>query len=172
MLRSTYDTTVCSWQHTGGWGEGNSLEAGKVQNLVPPGRIFVHGHKRLVYKGNHSKGSKFQFQSWKITVIRNLNFQKFGHRTSKGTHCYFYFLNSSMQIYGCVHAYVCVLSCVHLFVTPWTIAAQAPLSMEFFRQDYWSELLFPGPTSDCIHISCASCTGRCIFYYHTTMVPS
>lgn len=52
---------------TGGWGEGNSLEAGKVQNLVPPGRIFVHGHKRLVYKGNHSKGSKFQFQPRKIS---------------------------------------------------------------------------------------------------------
>ena len=28
------------------------------------------------------------------------------------------------------------LSHVHLFVTPWTVACQAPLSMEFFRQDY------------------------------------
>ena len=25
---------------------------------------------------------------------------------------------------------------------PWTVACQAPLSMEFFRQEYWSELLF------------------------------
>ena len=32
-----------------------------------------------------------------------------------------------------------------LFVTPWTIACQAPLSMEFSRQEYWSELPFHSP---------------------------
>ena len=31
------------------------------------------------------------------------------------------------------------------FVTPWTIAFQAPLSMGFFRQENWSVLLFPSP---------------------------
>ena len=44
--------------------------------------------------------------------------------------------------------YVCVLSCfslVWLFVTPWTIAHQAPLSMGFPRQEYWSGLPFPSP---------------------------
>ena len=35
------------------------------------------------------------------------------------------------------------LSCVWLFVTPWTVAYQAPLSMGFSRQDYWSGLPFP-----------------------------
>ena len=30
-----------------------------------------------------------------------------------------------------------------LFVTPWTVAHQAPLSMGFPRQEYWSGLLFP-----------------------------
>ena len=29
--------------------------------------------------------------------------------------------------------------------TPWTIAYQAPLSMGFHRQEYWSGLLFPSP---------------------------
>ena len=29
------------------------------------------------------------------------------------------------------------------FVTPWTVACQAPLSMEFSRQAYWSGLTFP-----------------------------
>ena len=29
--------------------------------------------------------------------------------------------------------------------TPWTVAHQAPLSMEFFRQEYWSGLPFPSP---------------------------
>ena len=35
------------------------------------------------------------------------------------------------------------LSRVRLFVTPWTVAYQAPLSMEFSRQEYWSGLPFP-----------------------------
>ena len=31
------------------------------------------------------------------------------------------------------------------FATPWTIACQAPLYMEFSRQKYWSGLPFPSP---------------------------
>ena len=31
------------------------------------------------------------------------------------------------------------------FRTPWTVAHQAPLSMGFFRQEYWSGLPFPPP---------------------------
>ena len=38
-----------------------------------------------------------------------------------------------------------VLSCVQLFATPWTVAHQATLSMEFSRQEYWSGLPFPTP---------------------------
>ena len=30
-------------------------------------------------------------------------------------------------------------------VTPWTVAPQAPLSMGFSRQEYWSELPCPSP---------------------------
>ena len=45
----------------------------------------------------------------------------------------------------CVCVCVCVLSRVQLFVTPWTVAHQAPLSMEFSRQKYWSGLPFPPP---------------------------
>ena len=37
------------------------------------------------------------------------------------------------------------LSRVQLFVIPWTMACQAPLSMEFCRQEYWSGLPFPSP---------------------------
>ena len=37
------------------------------------------------------------------------------------------------------------LSHVQLFATPWATACQAPLSMEFSRQEYWSELSFPSP---------------------------
>ena len=37
------------------------------------------------------------------------------------------------------------LSRVRLFVTLWTVAYQAPLSMGFSRQEYWSGLPFPSP---------------------------
>ena len=38
-----------------------------------------------------------------------------------------------------------LLSHVQLFGTPWTVAYQAPQSMEFPRQEYWSGLPFPSP---------------------------
>ena len=37
------------------------------------------------------------------------------------------------------------LGCVQLFVTPWTVAHQPPLSIGFSRQEYWSGLPFPSP---------------------------
>ena len=48
-----------------------------------------------------------------------------------------------MITYLLLIVHVCVpslFSCVLLFVTPWTVAHQAPLSMGFSRQEYWSGL--------------------------------
>ena len=39
----------------------------------------------------------------------------------------------------------CIFSCVWLFMTPWTVAHQAPLSLRFPRQEYWSGMPFPSP---------------------------
>ena len=48
--------------------------------------------------------------------------------------------------------YLCVLSHSHVLPSeiPWTVARQAPLSMEFSRPEYWSRLPFPisGDLSD------------------------
>ena len=38
-----------------------------------------------------------------------------------------------------------VLSCIPLLATPWIVAHQAPLSVEFSRQEYWSGLPFSSP---------------------------
>ena len=50
--------------------------------------------------------------------------------------------------------YVCVsaqsFSHIRLFATLWSIARQAPLSMELPRQEYWSGLPFP-PPGDLLH---------------------
>ena len=45
---------------------------------------------------------------------------------------------------------MCVCVCAgsvmsNSFATAWTVAHQAPLSVEFFRQEYWSGLSFPSP---------------------------
>ena len=56
---------------------------------------------------------------------------------------------------------VCKLShfsCVRLFATLWTVAHQAPLSMGFSRQEYWSELpcpfqgIFPNQGSNAVNL--------------------
>ena len=61
------------------------------------------------------------------------------------------------------------LSRVRLFVTPWTAAHQAPLSMGFSRQEYWSGLrgllqgIFPTEVLSCI--SYVSCIDRWVLYH-------
>ena len=45
-----------------------------------------------------------------------------------------------------MHVYVLnCFSCVQFFATSWTVARQAPLSMGFSKQEYWSGLPFPSP---------------------------
>ena len=60
-------------------------------------------------------------------------------------------------------------SCVTIFVTPWTVALQAPLSMGFPRQENWRGLPFPFPghlpDQDQTQVSC---TGRQILYHWVT----
>ena len=43
------------------------------------------------------------------------------------------------------HAMLSCFSHVQLFVTPWTVAHQAPLSVGFSRQEHWSGLPCPPP---------------------------
>ena len=69
--------------------------------------------------------------------------------------------------------HVCMLSrfnCVQLYATLWTISCQAPLSMRFSRQEYWSELTSP-PPGDLPNpgiepgVSQVSCIGRWVLYH-------
>ena len=68
---------------------------------------------------------------------------------------------------------VCVLGHVLIFVTPWTGAYQAPLSMRFPRQEYWSGLPFstprdlPGPGTECVSPAFPASVGR----FFTTAPP-
>ena len=72
----------------------------------------------------------------------------------------------------CAATKTCMLSCfsrVRLFATSWTVAPQAPLSMEFPRQEYWSGLPFPSPGD--LHnqgIKLTSLSFLCLLQFFTT----
>ena len=48
-----------------------------------------------------------------------------------------------LACFKCMRA--CQVTSVRLFVTPWTVAHQAPLSVDFSRQEYWSRFPCPPP---------------------------
>ena len=66
---------------------------------------------------------------------------------------------------------VSCFSCVQLCATPATTACQAPLSMRFSRQEYWSGLVspppgdLPDPGIKPVSLIYVSCVGRWVLYY-------
>jgi len=56
-----------------------------------------------------------------------------------------FFLCYVEKICMCIISLRYSLSHMQVFATPWTVAHQAPLSMGFSRQEYWSGLPFPSP---------------------------
>ena len=74
----------------------------------------------------------------------------------KDTFCEPFFVSDCVRFLLCTHVNTLTrsrllkvevksLSRVWLSATPWTVAYQAPQSMEFSRQEYWSRLPFPSP---------------------------
>ena len=53
-------------------------------------------------------------------------------------------VQGSYYVPGCCCCYLVTQSCLTL-CDPWTVARQAPLSVGFCRQEYWSGLPFPSP---------------------------
>ena len=63
--------------------------------------------------------------------------------------CFLLMFSSPLVTFALSHSVVTVqsLSCVQIFVTPWTVAHQAPVSIGFCRQEHWSGLPFSPPWS-------------------------
>ena len=101
----------------------SSIEGHKVTSMcqqLSPCTAEVYGHQRTIpgldwAPASASLPARAEWSTW--------------HRTWSGSVCL------------CVCVFV--LHRVPLFVTPWTIACQVPLSVEVFRQEYWSGLSFP-----------------------------
>ena len=67
---------------------------------------------------------------------------------------------------------VCVLSCfscVWLLATLWTVACQAPLSMKFSRQEYWSQL--PSPSAGDLPNQGSNLSLLCLFHWQAGSFP-
>ena len=87
-------------------------------------------HKRNFYKArNSSELTGFSCFLWLFTFYVSL----------KNCVCFY---ESCLVVQFCV---LSCFSCVRLFMTPWTVAHQALLSMGFSKQEYWSGLLCPPP---------------------------
>ena len=77
-----------------------------------------------------------------------------------------FFNDSAISAYPYVAAVVKSLSCARPFATPWTEAHQAPLSMGFSKQGYWSGLLFlsledlPDPGIEPVSLMSLALAGR------------
>ena len=88
--------------------------------------------KQWAQQGSHQKSLSPALKPQPDTI----SYQKKSYRDLLGTH-----------LHLCVHRMLTaqLLSHVRLYATPWNVAHQAPLSMEFSRQEYWSGLPFPSP---------------------------
>ena len=77
-------------------------------------------------------------------ILRSSLHFRLYHRSINHLKFIFYMLGDRSR--EAIYSYLCVyqlLSYVQLFATPWTIARQAPLFLEFSRQEYWNGLPFP-----------------------------
>ena len=77
--------------------------------------------------------------------------------------------NSKIYVYPCVHRNTLSCSVVSGSLTPWTVTCQAPLSVGFPRQEYWSGLTFilfsREPSWPGIKTASPVMAGR-FFFYH------
>jgi len=83
---------------------------------------------QLGYEGKEGKKGKAQGRMCSVP------------RAATTRHCKH--TNSKLNLRVCMLSH---FSCVQLFVTLWTVACQAPLSMGFSRQEYWRGLPCPPP---------------------------
>ena len=85
-------------------------------------------------------------ESWQILEAFSVSLAGFYNSQVKNDHNYWSSETPMYQYFpSLLWLKVKSFSHVQLFATPWTVAHQAPLSMGFSRQEYWSGLPFPSP---------------------------
>ena len=109
-------------------------QAVRLQNPFPNGLLIWEELQRLYIRSSHPPDGPHRSPSFRR--LQPFPFPRFSH----GPTCV------------CVCVCVCVHTRTHTraqscptLVTPWTVAHNAPLSVGFSRQEYWSGLPFPSP---------------------------
>ena len=101
---------------------------------------WIHGWTKICRKDFRKK---FQKATWVCHMLGTtyITFTLYSQLFTSYLHCVRYQKCSACM---CIRSDFCD---VQLFVTPWTVARQAPLSIGFSRQEYWRGLLCP-PSGD------------------------
>ena len=120
---SDWDYNLCHWLS---WVSGFGTWTGTTLSAPLGLQLANYRYRSLLNHQNHMS----QFLKWISVYLYTCRYRQ----TDLVTHIYLYL---SMQY---IH-----VSCVSFSATSWTIACQAPLSMELSRQQYWSGLPFPTP---------------------------
>ena len=112
--------------------------------LDPQLRPYVNAYTYTVHVQSPAASSRVVPHSV-LSWINPLFLLAFILSPSKAKTAYPYYTRilKILKISPCMHAKL--LSRVHLFATPGTVACQVPLSMRFSRQEYWSGLSCPPP---------------------------
>ena len=152
------------WPHFGKQVKGGQGESGERSHLccqptmlVMAGQGRKEGHSNTVRRGStwDADGKDKRRMKWNILFQYGLS-----QGAEYGFLCYI--------VHAFVHAPL--LSHAWLFATPWTVACQASLSMEFFQARIveWVTVSFSrgsSPPKDQTHISSISCIDRQILYH-------
>ena len=131
----------------------SSILAWRIPRTEKPGGATVHGVtqswtrlKRLsTVAQNLEMGSNSVKVQDKHLGSHQGNKQQLYTHTHTHTHTHAHTRTHTQKCVCMLLFVVQLLSRVQLFTTPWIIVHQAPLSMGFSRQEYWSGLSFPPP---------------------------
>ena len=130
---------------------GQSIGVSASESVLPMNiqGLFLLGLTGLISLQSKGLKSLLQHHSWKALVLWGSAFfvVQFSHpyRTTGKTIALTLWIFVGKVMSLLFNMLSRLLSCVQLYANPWTVACQAPLSMEFSRQEYWSGLPFPFP---------------------------
>ena len=115
------------------------------ERILGLNRVFLCDWKRWRYRhvfyfSDRNFPEQTKHTCWKHHLVRKFS-QQFSQRYKNFSSCQQWMQSNFRSILTQLEK--CVLS--HVFVSPWTVAHQVPLSMGFSRQEYWSRLPLLSP---------------------------
>ena len=117
-----------------------------LPSIFPSIRVFSKSFSFSISPSNEYSGlTSFRTDWFDLLEVQGTFKSLLQHHSSKASilqHSAFFIVQLS---YLHMKVKVKSLSRIRLFATPWTLAYQAPPSMGFSRQEYWSGLPFPSP---------------------------